>query len=160
MRVGAAALGLFAGGAVGALLGWVSLVTGAETSLALFVFGGAGAGALSGLVYPESTMFVVEAVVHFFVGFFATTAEHVVTPERDAPPLLRLALLFGVCFAVFCPYCMASNAAPPAFEPSLHPECGQASHTIAAAFCNASPSLRPKCYGWLRQPPPSGELKR
>lgn len=104
LRVGAAALGMFAGMALGLLLG------GLTTRLASFVFGGAAAGVVTGLLFPEVAMALASATLHFFIGFFggffrASSAlalddeDHLQLRHSTAKPWLSAGFVFGVVFA-------------------------------------------------------------
>lgn len=101
VRVGAASLGMFAGMALGLAFGCLS------SSFARFVFGGAAAGALTGLLYPAAAMLIFEATVHFFFGFFSAnvglaTDDADELPGRNASdqPWVAVAFTFGVAYAV------------------------------------------------------------
>ena len=100
-RLGAGALGLFAGTAIGLLVAWLGyIVVGTDLSFAKPAFGGAFAGLVSGLVLPGETLSMVELVLHFFVGFFAASAGAPVESLPDTPGYLKLACLFGGLLAV------------------------------------------------------------
>jgi hypothetical protein len=106
-RVGASVLASVAGSALGLLLGCVLLLLGLSESIAISVLVGAGAGTVSGFVFPIGAMDFTEATVHFLVGFFREGAASVidegtsVTYHGDAqtPEWLRWSLLFGALFA-------------------------------------------------------------
>jgi len=100
-RMGAAALGMFAGMALGLAFGCLSF------SLASFVFGGAAAGAVTGIVFPGAAMSLAEGTLHFFIGLFRASTELVTDASGDfhfrAPsqtPWLVVAFTFGAIFAV------------------------------------------------------------
>jgi hypothetical protein len=100
-RLGAGALGLFAGAAVGVLVGWLGyVVVGLGPSFEVPVLGGLFAGLVSGLLLPAETMALVEAVVHFFIGFFAATAGEPVESPAEAPSYVKLACLFGAALVL------------------------------------------------------------
>lgn len=101
-RLGAAALGMFAGVAIGAVIGVIAI------RMAPSVFGGAIAGVVTGLVFPELAIRSAEATFHFFAGLLSG-ARGLVFEDLDAidpldestkHPWLRAAFTFGVVFAV------------------------------------------------------------
>jgi hypothetical protein len=95
-RMGAGALGLFTGAALGLFVAWLGyIVVGAELSFVKGLVGGAAAGLLSGLVLPVEAMSMVEAVLHFFIGFFAAAADERVESSIETPSYLKLAGVFG-----------------------------------------------------------------
>ena len=71
----------------------------AEPSIAMLVFGGAAAGALTGVVFPDTAMQGVEAVMHFFMGMVSSQVDDA-RPSPDAPSWLVAAFFFGVAYAV------------------------------------------------------------
>ncbi len=100
-RAGAAALGMFAGMALGLLLGFLG------APLAPCVFSGAAAGVITGLVHPDMAMNGVEMTIHFFIGMFSGWTDSEVEGRNTAPNdgdrrsrWLRGAFLFGAIFAV------------------------------------------------------------
>jgi hypothetical protein len=100
-RLGAGALGLFTGAALGlfvSVLGY--LVAGTEPSFVHAFVGGALAGLASGLFLPIETMAVVEGVFHFFIGFFVAAAGERADAPIESPQYLKLAGFFGVALAV------------------------------------------------------------
>jgi hypothetical protein len=100
-RMGAGALGLFIGAALGFFVAWLGyVVVGAELSVVKSFVGGAIAGLVSGLVLPVEAMSMVEAVLHFFVGFAAASAGETAEPPVEVPSYLKLASLFGVALAL------------------------------------------------------------
>jgi hypothetical protein len=75
---------------------WLAyVVVGAELSFVRGLVGGALAGLLSGLVLPVEAMSMVEAVLHFFIGFFAAAADERVESPSETPSYLKLAGVFG-----------------------------------------------------------------
>jgi hypothetical protein len=99
-RMGAGALGLFTGAALGlfvSVLGY--LVAETELSFVHSLVGGALAGLVSGVVLPVETMAVVEGVFHFFIGFFVTSAGERAESPVESPQYLKLACVFGVALA-------------------------------------------------------------
>jgi len=99
-RMGAGALGLFTGAALGLFVSGLGyLVAEAELSFVHSLVGGALAGLASGLVLPVETMAVVEGVLHFFIGFFVTSAGERVESPIESPQYLKLACFFGIALA-------------------------------------------------------------
>src|SRR5262245_57548257 len=99
-RLGAGALGLFTGAALGlfvSVLGY--LVAGTELSFVHAFVGGALAGLASGLFLPIETMAIVEGVFHFFIAFFVTSAGERAHAPIESPQYLKLAGFFGVALA-------------------------------------------------------------
>ena len=100
-RMGAGALGFFTGAALGLFVSWLAYaVAGAELSFVSTMVGGAIAGLLSGLVLPAEAMALVEAVFHFFIGFFVTAAVEPVASPLEAPNYLKLACFFGSALVI------------------------------------------------------------
>ena len=100
-RIGAASLGILAGMALGLVFGCFG------SSIARYVFGGAVAGAITGLFYPDTAMLIVEGTVHFFMGFISANADidTVIHDDeqvqlRPTQPWLAFAFMFGVIYAV------------------------------------------------------------
>ena len=101
-RMGAASLGMFAGLALGLLVG------GLVARVAPFVFGGAVAGVVTGLAFPEVGIRGAEVTVHFIAGLFggARALAYEDIEESDVPEesrqhrWLKAAFTFGVVFAV------------------------------------------------------------
>ncbi len=101
-RMGAAAVGMFAGVAFGALLGVITI------HIAPFVFGGAFAGIVTGLAFPELAIRGAEATFHFFAGLLGGVRglAHDDLDEISAPdessrdPWLKAAFTFGVVFSL------------------------------------------------------------
>ena len=99
-RMGAAALGMISGMAVGLAVAFLWWAAGpSEPSIATLVFGGAAAGAMTGVVFPDTAMQGVEAVMHFFIGMLSAEVEGV-APPPDAPSWLVAAFFFGVVYAI------------------------------------------------------------
>lgn len=100
-RCGAAALALLAGMAVGLALAWLPLAfDGIQAGMPTFIFGGAIAGAVTGLLFPSAAMAGVEGVLHFFIGAGSMVAEAPLTPSRHSPSWLKACLVFGMLFAL------------------------------------------------------------
>lgn len=101
-RLGAAALEMFAGVAFGALIGVICL------RIAPSVFGGAIAGIVTGLAFPELAIRGAEATFHFFAGLLAGARGLALDDlddidRQDQTPKgswLRAAFTFGVIFAL------------------------------------------------------------
>jgi hypothetical protein len=100
-RMGAAALGMFAGMALGLAFGCLS------ASLASFVFGGAAAGLVTGMVFPDAAVSMAEGTVHFFIGLFRAGTELITDASGDfqfrassQTPWLVVAFTFGAVYAV------------------------------------------------------------
>lgn len=73
LRIGAAALGLFAGMALGLALWWLLARLGATAGeIAPFVFSGMGAGATTGAVFPQAGLALFEGTAHFLAGMLRT----------------------------------------------------------------------------------------
>jgi hypothetical protein len=107
-RVGAALLATAAGATIGLLVGLLFLYAGWSQSIGGPVVGGAVAGALSGALLPVGAMDFVEGTVHFFIGFFVTSAAVAVEDvpsglfhgSAERPRWLRWVFVFGVLFAL------------------------------------------------------------
>jgi len=100
-RIGAAALGMFAGVALGVALVVLGFATGRfAPSIPRLVFGGGACGALTGLFFPAVAMSVAEGTVHFFVGAASTAVEDSMSPEPGTPPWLVAAFFFGVAYGL------------------------------------------------------------
>ena len=100
-RIGASALGMFAGTALGLVLGCFG------TSLPAFVFGGAASGVVTGLLFPEVAMRLAEGTLHFFIGLFGTaggvaidTVEDVSVRPASRDSWLSACFAFGVAYAL------------------------------------------------------------
>jgi hypothetical protein len=93
---------MFAGIALGLLVGVLA------ARVAPLVFGGAAAGAITGLAFPELALRGVEMTVHFIAGLFggARALAYEDIDESDFPEgsrghrWLKAAFTFGVVFAV------------------------------------------------------------
>ena len=98
-RLGAAALGMFAGVALGIALVVLGFATGSfGPSIPRFVFGGGACGAVTGLFFPAVAMSIAEGTVHFFVGAASTAVEGPLSPEPGTPRWLVAAFFFGVAY--------------------------------------------------------------
>jgi hypothetical protein len=72
------------------------------------VFGGAAAGLLTGLIYPEVALRIAELTIHFFAGLFSgvrgLALEDTVEASSAQIPgevgWLKAAFIFGVAFSV------------------------------------------------------------
>lgn len=101
-RIGAASVGLFAGMALGFMVGILAL------HMAPFVFGGAAAGAITGLIFPEVGLRSAEITFHFFAGLFggaralaADDFEDLDMPQASQDHRwLKAAFTFGVVFTM------------------------------------------------------------
>lgn len=104
-RVGAAALGMFSGCAAGFfVLILVGYLAKALPSIPVLLLGGAGAGAVTGFVYPEVAFLLAGAVAHFIAGLLVaahapdSAFESLTTFDRDAKDWLKAAFWFGVLY--------------------------------------------------------------
>ena len=100
LRIGAAALGMFAGFALGVCLVVVGLAVGWSASVPRLVFGGGACGAVTGLFFPAVAMSIAEGTIHFFVGAASTAVDDSISQESDTPPWLRSAFFFGVAYGL------------------------------------------------------------
>jgi hypothetical protein len=100
-RIGAAALGLFGGGALGLFVALSATVAGAaEFYFPLFVFGGAALGAGVGYLRSAAGFGTAEAASTLGLGFIAGFAERLINPLPESPLWLRLVYWVGVSLGV------------------------------------------------------------
>jgi hypothetical protein len=114
-------------------------VVGAELSFVRGLVGGALAGLLTGLVLPVEAMSMVEAVLHFFIGFFAAAADERVGTHQAKHRTTSSS-----------PASLAAH--------SFWRSSSSRSSTKVAVLPN--PSLHPTFNSRLRRLLPAGELKR
>jgi hypothetical protein len=96
-RLGAAALGLFGGGAFGLVVALLVSVSGAaESYFPLFVFGGAALGAVVGYFHNAAGFAAAEAAATLGMGFIVGFAERAIDPLPESPRWLKVVYWLGL----------------------------------------------------------------
>jgi hypothetical protein len=101
-RLGAAALGLLGGGALGFLVALVlSASKSADVLFPLLVFGGAALGAAVGYVRGSAGFDLAEGAVNLSFGFVVGIAMRLINPLPESPQWARLLYWCGVALGVY-----------------------------------------------------------
>ena len=102
LRLGAAALGMFAGLILGLVLAYVLVRTRLTADFSgLVVFGTALAGLIAGFLQANLGFGITEATAHFFLGYIVGESETTGTPSPLAPRWLRVVFWAGVVCGIF-----------------------------------------------------------
>lgn len=101
LRSGAAALGVFAGLAVGFFVAAMLVKFRVSDEFSpLLIFGSAALGGLMGFLRTDAGFSLFEAAMHYFIGYFSAQADEIATPSPQAPRWLHWALAAGVVCGV------------------------------------------------------------